>query len=139
MMNRIDPRNRWGHYCFHRYMFTILHTFMWKVILQLAPDGQCDCWHCSRSLNCSRIVTESVMLMDVDSLNLASIFNILDDLYVMLETYWMVCCVPGFCMLVVVTSNSCSDLFVSHADLLAWFVLVFGFVDGSQRNYSIVV
>lgn len=111
MMNGIDPWNRWGHYCLHRYMFTILHTFMWKVILQLAPDGQCDCCHCSRSLNCSRIVTESVMLMDVDSLNLASIFNILDDLYVMLETFWMVCCVLGFCMLAVVTSNSCSDLF----------------------------
>lgn len=34
----------------------------------------------------SRIVTESVMLMDVDSLNLASIF-ILDDLYERLETF----------------------------------------------------
>lgn len=139
MMNGIDPWNRWGHYCLHRYMFTILHTSMWKVILQLAPDGQCDCCHCSRSLNCSRIITESVMLTDVDSLNLASIFNILDDLYVMLETYWMVCCVLGFCMLTVVTSNSCSDLFVSHADLLAWFVLIFGFENSSQWNYNIVV
>lgn len=44
----------------------------------------------------------------------------------------MVCCVLGFCMLAVVTSNSCSDLFVSHADLLAWFVLIFGFENSSQ-------